>query len=178
MNDKALRAAIRAALVDCLAHAGVTDLPVIAGNQPSVAQGREPRAVYFWSVSDTPRGWQGRTLKTNPSTFQLETVETQFVQTMFQVNVFTPDDPEDTTSDTAKDLCNLVRMLVQSNRFTEAMTAVGIGVQTPSPIRAPFFVNDFDQYEQNPSFDFTVSRKIETTQATHEAAPTLSIHRV
>lgn len=178
MNDKALQIAIRFAMLDCLAHAGITDLPVIAGNQPTVAQGRVARGVYFWAISDTSRGWQGRKLKTNPSTLQLETVETQFVQTQFQVNVFTPDDPADTVSDTAKDLCSLLRMLVQSNRFTEAMTAVGVGVQMPSPVRAPYFVNDLDQYEQNPSFDFTVSRKIETTQATHEAAPTLSIHRV
>ena len=178
MNDKALQIAIRAALLDCLTEAGVTDLPVIAGNQPRVAQGRVERGCYIWPVSDTPRGWQGKTLKTNPSTFQLETVETQFIQTQFQVNVFAEDDPTNTTSMTAKDLCNIVRMLIQSYKFTQAMTAVGVGVQLPSPIRAPYFVNDRDQYEQNPSFDFTVSRKIETTQATLEAAPTLSIHRV
>lgn len=178
MNDKALHIAIRAALLDCLTHAGVTNLPVFAGNQPGVAQGREARAVYFWPVSDTPRGWQGRTRQVNPQTLQIETVEVQYIQTQFQVNVFTPDSPTDTTSATAKDLCNLVRMIVQSNRFTEAMTAVGVGVQVPSAVRAPFFVNDLDQYEQNPSFDFVVSRKITLTQATKEAAPTLSIHRV
>lgn len=178
MNDKALQISIRAAMLDCLAHSGVTDLPVIAGNQPTVAQGRVARGVYFWAVSDTPRGWQGKVLRTNPETMELETVETQFIQTQFQVNVFSPDDPENTTQDTAKDLCTRLRMLIQSNRFTEAMTAVGVGVQMPSPVRAPYFVNDLDQYEQNPSFDFTVSRKIETTQQTHEAATALSIHRV
>ena len=178
MNDKALQIAIRAALLDCLTHAGITNLPVIAGNQPRVTQGREARAVYFWPVSDTPRGWQGRARQVNPQTMQLETVEAQYIQTQFQVNVFTPDDPTNTTSDTAKDLCNTVRMIVQSLRFIEAMSSIGVGVQIPSSVRAPFFVNDLDQYEQNPSFDFMVSRKITLTQQTKEAAPTLSIHRV
>ena len=178
MKDKELRIAIRAALVDSLAHAGVSDLPVIAGNQPGHAQGRVARGLYFWAVSETPRGWQGRTTRVNPGTLQVETIETQYMQTQFQVNVFCPDKPSDTTSDTAQDLCSLARMLVQSTRFVEAMSAVGVGVQMPSSIRAPFFVNDLDQYEQNPSFDFVVSRKIQTTQQTREAAPTLSVHRV
>lgn len=178
MNDKQLQALIRNALLDCLTHAGITDLPVIPGNQPSVAQGRVARGVYFWPVSDTARGWQGRTTKTNPATLELETVEAQFVQTQFQVNVFSPDDPNNITALTAKDLCNIVRMLVQSLRFVQNMTINGVGVQKPSQVRAPYFVNDLDQYEQNPSFDFVVSHKRLTTQQTHHAGIGVDIHRV
>lgn len=178
MNDKQLQALIRNTLLDCLTHAGINDLPVIPGNQPSVAQGRVARGAYFWAISDTARGWQGRATVTNPSTLELETVEAQFVQTQFQVNVFSPDDPNNTTALTAKDLCNIVRMLVQSLRFVQNMTSNGVGVQMPSPVRAPYFVNDLDQYEQNPSFDFVVSHKRLTTQQTHHAGIGVDIHRV
>src|SRR5690606_26227393 len=177
MNDKPLQILIRKTLLDCLAHAGITDLPVVAGNQP-LTQGRLERGVYIWHMGDTPRGFQGRKLKTNPATLQLETVEHQFVQTQFQVNVFSPDNPASETELTAKDICELVRMLVQSLRFVENMTLNGVGVQMPSPVRNPFFVNDQDQFEANPSFDFVVSHKRITNQQTHEATVSMAIHRI
>ena len=35
----------------------------------------------------------------------------------------------------------------------------GIGVQRATFVRQPYFVNDYGDYEQNPSFDFNVTFK-------------------
>lgn len=178
MNEKALGILIRRELLAGLARYGVTDLPVKQGYQPTT-QGRVTHCLYFWSLPDAPEGWQYRRHVTDPNTLLTTTEESQIIASSFQVGALVPDDPTNLTQKTAKDLTVLARMVVQSQPFLRAMTAENVGVRRPSDVRNPQFVNDRDQYEFNPSFDFTVTHKQVIIQLTNSIERVeVNIHRV
>lgn len=157
MNEKALDKLIRAELLKGLARYGAIDIPVKQGYQPTT-QGRLDKCIYFWALPDIPEGWQYRKHKTDEAG-QISTTETQIIATSYQVGALIPDDPSDANQKTAKDITVLARMIVQSQPFVIAMTKADVGVRRPSEVRNPQFVNDQDQYEFQPSFDFTVTHK-------------------
>lgn len=177
MNEKALDKLIRAELLKGLARYGVTDMPVKQGYQPTT-QGRLDKCIYFWALPDIPEGWQYRKHNVNEAS-QIETTETQIIATSYQVGALIPDDPSDASQKTAKDITVLARMVVQSQPFVIAMTKAGVGVRRPSEVRNPQFVNDQDQYEFQPSFDFTVTHKQVIIQLTDSIESVeFNIHRV
>ena len=177
MNEKALDKLIRAELLKGLARYGVTDMPVKQGYQPTT-QGRLDKCIYFWALPDIPEGWQYRKHNVNEAS-QIETTETQIIATSYQMGALIPDDPSDADQKTAKDITVLARMVVQSQPFVIAMTKAGVGVRRPSEVRNPQFVNDQDQYEFQPSFDFTVTHKQVIIQLTDSIDSTeFNIHRV
>jgi len=158
MNEKALGILIRRELLAGFVRYGVEGLQVKHGYQPTT-QGRLDRCVYFWEADETPIGWQHRTRSLDPQSLQLRTSETQIQSTMFQVQAFSPDNINDMAQLTAKDLVRMARQIVQSQPFVIALTAQNVGMTQPSSLRNPYFVNEQDQFEANPSFDFTVTHK-------------------
>lgn len=158
MKEEELATLVRAQLIAGLARYGVTGIPVLQGYS-TVNEGRMDAAIYFWPLPDAPEGWQYRRHVTDPETLLMTTEETQVIASTFQVSPFIPLDPGSPPTHTAKDIATLCRMVVQSQPFIRAMTRSKVGVRLPTLIRNPKFVNDRDQYEDNPSFDFTVTHK-------------------
>lgn len=178
MNQKPLNALIRTQILAGLARYGVTDIPVKQGYQPTT-QGRVPRCVYFWPLTDVPEGWQYRAQATDPVSLELRTRETQIMATSYQMGALIPDDPSDDNQKTAMDITALCRQIVCSQPFVTALTAQGVGVRRPSDIRNPQFVNEQSQFEYEPSFDFTVTHKQVIIQLTDSIeAVEFNIHRV
>lgn len=178
MNQKPLITLIRSELLRGLARYGVTDLPVRQGYQPTT-QGRVTRCIYFWSLADTPEGWQYRTPAIDPVTTELKTRETQILVSSFQIGALIPDDPENDAQLTALDATRLCSQIVQSNPFTMALAAQNVGVRRVGLIRNPQFVNEQSQYEYEPSFDFTVTHKQSIIQLTDSIDTVeFNLHRV
>lgn len=178
MRENELAILLRAQLLAGLARYGVTDIPVKSGYQPTT-QGRVNRCIYYWALSDTPEGAQYRNSIPGIGGEMMTTEETQIIVSTFQVGALVPIDVTSVAQQTAKDLTILAHMVVRSQPFIMAMTAAGVGVRQPSPIRNPQFVNDKDQYEFNPSFDCTFTHKqviIQTTDSTERVE--LNIRRV
>lgn len=157
MKQKALNALIRRELVKGLAKLGVTT-PVKQGYQPT-SQGRVDEVIYYWRLADDPDGWQYRENVPDPVTFQTRIKETQVTATSYQIGALIPDDPQNDNQLTAMDITTMCRQVVMSVPFGLALQAEGVGIQRASQIRNPQFVNDEDQYEFQPSFDFTVTHK-------------------
>ncbi|MEM8099263.1 hypothetical protein Q4R58_12780 [Morganella morganii] len=149
MTDNYVEIAVRKQLLAQLAQAGI-DIPVRAGFQ-SAKQGREDNFVMFFPVGENPQGWQKRSY--NPQGSDAGHLEAQQYETTFQVQAFITE----FSGYTAKDITSIVRMIVNSLPFVEALRKQGIGVQRATGIRTPYFLNDRDNYEQNPSFDFNVT---------------------
>ena len=165
MKQKELIALVRSELLFGLARYGVTDLPVKQGYQPT-AQGRVTRCVYFWMLPNVKIGAQIRSTVTDPVTLQLRTKETQNWASTFQVGALIPDDPADDQQQTANDITMLLSQIVVSQPFITALTKQNAGLRDVTPIRNPQFVNEQDQFEYNPSFDFTVTHKQSIMQLT------------
>lgn len=178
MNQKILEGSIRSALIHFLQAQGVT-LPVIAGNQPT-GQGRTD-GVYFFMMNDAKRGWQSRSYSEVVTQVPaiLKATEKQINETMFQFGALVQDDINDDDQLLADDVLSIARSCLSSLPFVESLAKMGIGVQRPTDILNPVFVNEHDQYEFNPNFTivFTHDRAIEQLVPYTETVVS-DIHRV
>ena len=144
MTDNEVDIAIRKQLLFQLKEAGI-DIPVKAGFQ-STKQGREDNMVMFFPINENGHGWQGR---------HYNVQENQLSEKTYQVQALITD----LGNYTAGDITAIVRMIVNSLPFVTTLRKQGIGVQRATSVRQPYFVNDYGDYEQNPSFDFNVTFK-------------------
>ncbi|CAJ48931.1 phage gateway protein [Bordetella avium] len=175
MTQKELEAAVRLALIGLLREQGVT-LPVLAAFEPS-KQGRVDDGVYFFPVGTGQHGWQSR--KYLDHAHGLVAKETQIDAPMYQFQAFVMDDVRNDAQLLASDVVALVRGLIQSMRFLQRMSAVGVGVQRPSEILQPSFLNERDDFEFNPNFTVIFTHKRSITQETpHVTRVQPSIHRL
>lgn len=158
MNQKSLEATIREELLLSLPLGWI--LPVIAGNQPT-GQGRE-NGIYFFRISDGKNGWQAR--KYTDQEEHLELTETQWTESQYQFQALVEDDILDDDQLLAADVLSIVRSTLSGIVMVEKLMRKGIGVQRPSDIVTPAFVNDQDQYDYNPNFTISFSHRREITQ--------------
>ncbi|WP_272521693.1 MULTISPECIES: phage gateway protein [Providencia] len=149
MTDNNVDIALRKQLIFQLKEAGI-DIPVKAGFQ-STKQGREENMLMFFPIDEHGHGWQGR--KYNVQGEKANHQESQLSEKTYQFQALITDSEHYT----AGDITAIVRMITNSLPFVEALRKQGIGIQRASTIRRPYFLNDHGNYEQNPSFDLTVS---------------------
>jgi hypothetical protein len=144
---------IRLELIRQLASYGYTP-SVLAGRQPS-KQLLVDNSVYLFPIGETRQGVQGRTYK--PKDGHTGHIERVQVSKTIQVQCFKNTDIQDVSALTATDLCAIVKMIIDSLPFQEAIRVRGIATHNSVPIREPEFINDNGDYEKNPSFDFDMS---------------------
>lgn len=135
--------------------AGVLDLPVILGNQ-TAGQGRTD-GIYFTRIGDGKNGWQHRSYEETNG--QLILTENQWIESQYQFQALV--DENLNTVLTASDAISITRMIVSSLSFTESLASKGIGVQRPSDVLIPSFVNEKEQFDTNPNFTIIFSHKRE-----------------
>lgn len=179
MTDNQLEILLREQLLAGLARQGYATVPVVSSYQPTT-EGRNTEAtVYFFPLQDQRYGWQGRKRVVDLISGAITTTETQLMESGFQIFALAPQDPEDLSLPTAKDLVNIAAMICNSETFITAIRRAGAGVQRITQIRSPYFVNDEGQFEASPSFDIIISHKRQIQEVTPVADDvTLSIHRV
>lgn len=144
---------IRLELIKQLAAYGYTP-SVLAGRQPN-KQLLVDNSVYLFPISEIRQGIQGRTYK--PKDGHSGHIERVQVTKTIQVQCFKNTDIQDVSALTATDLCAVVKMIIDSLSFQEAIRAKGVATYNSVPIREPEFINDAGNYVKNPSFDFDMS---------------------
>ena len=153
MNETQAFVIIRLELIKQLASYGYTP-SVLAGRQPS-KQLLVDNSVYLFPISETRQGVQGRTYK--PKDGHAGHIERVQVTKTIQVQCFKKTSIDDVNELTATDLCAVVKMIIDSLPFQEAIRAKKVATHNSVPIREPEFINDDGNYEKNPSFDFDMS---------------------
>ena len=145
---------LRAALLNALSAYGFASTQVLAGRQPN-KQLPLDNAVYLFAIGESRQGVQGRSYA--PVDGHAGHVERVPVSKTVQVQVFRKHDVMDAADQTASDLCAVVKMVIDSLPFQEAIRPLGVAAHNSTPIREPEFINDAGDYEKNPSFDFDMS---------------------
>lgn len=159
MRDNELMVLIRTTLLELLSEQGMQGVTVATSYQAD-NQGRVTTpTLYYFKVMDNRAGWQGRTNSYDPDTGKVTVEQRQWIRSTFQIQGLASFDKNDLYQDTAEDLTRMAAMLVQSESFRLALRAKGVGMERVTEIRSPQFVNDRDQFQASPSFDFTVSRQ-------------------
>lgn len=136
-------------------------LQIIRGEQPQ-REGRT-NGIYFHRIGTTMRGWQARSYAlASPTT--LNQTERQVTEYLYQFTAVADSDPHD--------CIEVVRNVVSSLAFVESARLYNAGVQRPSNILSPTFVNERGQYEQSPNFTvaFTLQQSATKLTASTDAA--------
>jgi len=151
MNRKALEIAVRQALLTSLPSWWT--LPIVAGMQPA-GQGRVD-GIYFWRIGDGKLGWIARGYDKPAASG--EVTERQWSETQYQFSALITDDINDPSQLLAGDALSVVRMTLAGVNVANSLMSQGIGIQRPSGILSPTFINDRGQYEYHPNFSIVLS---------------------
>lgn len=153
MTESQAFVVIRLELIKQLAAYGYAP-SVLAGRQPTKAL-LQDNSVYLFPIGEARQGVQGRTYR--PKDGHAGHIERVRVSKTIQVQCFKKTDIKDASAPTASDLCAVVKMIIDSLPFQEAIRAKGVATHNSVSIREPEFINDAGDYEKNPSFDFDMS---------------------
>jgi hypothetical protein len=158
---------------------GYTGVSVIQSNQPTQQGLNTNPTVYFYKVNNKRYGFLGRYDKWDTVNSVMVHTEDQYYETTFQVSALVLQNVYNTNSYTASDLVNDVASIIQSDNTLNILNNAGVGILRVTDIANPYFVDDRDQFEASPSFDFTLTyRQTRVTTDPVVQSVKLNINRV
>lgn len=160
MKENELKALMRATLIAGLASSGYAGIKVKQSYQPTT-QGREQApTLYYWQLSGpTKVGKAWHLQEYDVTTDSVITTQVQNVLTTFQLQATAPVSVTDTSLPTPGDIALAAAQVVESWPFIAELQANGAGICNTTAIRPMQIQNDQDEFEDVPSFDFTVAHQ-------------------
>lgn len=156
MLDNQLIALFRPIIISGLTAAGVTGVSVVQSNQPTEQGVSTNATVYFTKISDVRYGFMRSNTVLNRLTNLTELHQIQSYETTFQIEALAPQDPA-VISLTASDIVKLVADILQQDDAINTLNLAGVGVLRITDVRNPYFIDEHEEYEASPSFDFTLA---------------------
>ena len=150
---------IRAALV---ADADFSSVVVRQSYQPTQHGTPTGSAVFLHKLGDKRHGSPHRANVWNELTSKMIYTETEVMETTFQVDALSIQNPAVTTSITAGDIVNKVATILQSQATIDALLAANLSIMRIGEIRNQIFKDDRDNFEASPSFDFILQHETAT----------------
>lgn len=135
---------------------GYSNVDVIQSNQPTQQGIPSTPTVYFFKVGDKRFGFLGREDIWDAPASTMRHVETQYYETTFQVSALVLINPQNTNQYTASDLVNAVAAIMQSDKTRAILNAADVGILRVLSVNNPYFIDDRDQFEAAPFFEFTL----------------------
>lgn len=136
---------------------GYLNVTVEQNYQPTMQGVPSGPTVYFFKVSDKRYGFLGRYDVWDNVHNVMTHTETQIFEATFQVSALVTQLPIVTNSYTASDLVNEVASIMQSDNTRAILLASNVEILRVIDVRNPYFIDDRDQYEAFPSFDFVLT---------------------
>lgn len=136
---------------------GFPEVIVKQANQPTQQGIDTPPTVYFFKVANKRYGWLGRDDVWDGMSSTMVHTETQYIESTWQLTALVLQSPATPNQYTASDLINEVASIMQSDNTRTILNNSGIGILRITDIRNPYFVDDRDNFEASPSFDFVLT---------------------
>lgn len=139
----------------------------LRGMDVSVSQSYQPtqqgtplkKSVFVHKLYDHRYGHMLRKSEWDLENEVMNTVQSQWYETTFQIDALAIQDPADVDSLTASDLVNTAAQIMQVNSTLETLRAAGVGILRIQDVRNPYFTDDRGRFEASPSFDFTLTHE-------------------
>lgn len=159
---------------------GFTNVIVKQSNQPTQQGIPTAPMVFFTKIYNKRFGFLRREDVWNIAAQDFIHTESQYYETSFQVSALTLQNPSDITIPTASDLVNEVASIMQSSNTLDILNNAGVGILRISDITNPYFVDDRDNFEASPSFEFVLVYLNERVSTSPKITPPIStnIHGV
>jgi hypothetical protein len=135
---------------------GLGSVIVRQAYQPTQQGTESDPAVHFFKISDKRYGSPYKYSFHNFLENQQHQIYRQLYETTFQISALSAQNPKDMNSLTASDLVNITSEILQLDSTIKELKSNNVGILRISDIRNPIFVDDRDQFEESPSFDFTL----------------------
>ena len=113
-------------------------------------------SIFIQKIGDHKYGWPRRTHVWDDVAGEMTYTEAHKLETTFQISALSQQDPANINDVTSSDLVNSVARMLQHDVTQVALRAANVGIYRITEIRTTYFINDSDQYADNPSFDFTI----------------------
>lgn len=133
------------------------DIEILQRYQPTQQGVPSTPVVFIHKVVPARYGFQSSKSVYNDTDMDFDTTESTWRTPTFQVSALALRDPEAPSLLTASDICEAAADIMQSKSTRQALLAQNIGITRITDMRMTYFVNDKDQHEAEPSFDFTLS---------------------
>lgn len=178
MIERLLFSNIISTIRDGLDANNLTDVQIKQSYQPTQQGANKARTVYLHKITEKRLGSPKTTEFYDQNTSEIIHTETQFYETVFQVNALATQAPGVIT-ESAGDILNIVAYALQSEYGIKKLKQAGIGILRVQGITNTPFLDDRDRYEFSPSFDFTVEHE-QVIVSTSEVVQTVdyNINRV
>lgn len=136
---------------------GFLNVPVKRANQPTQQGANSGNTVYFYPIANRRYGYLGRFYNWDSVHSVMVHDETQYMESSFQISTLVRQYPTQPALYTAYDLAYEVSSILQSDATIVTLNNAGVGILRITDIRQPYFVDDRDNFEASPSFDFTLT---------------------
>ena len=141
---------------DGLVADGFMDITVKQANQPTQQGIQSNPAVYFYKAGMKRYGFLGRNSEWNADSSEMDHIESQYYESTWRVQALVLQNPATPNQYTASDLADEVASIMQSDNTRDILNTSGIGILRVTDIVNPYFVDDRDNFEAVPSFDFVL----------------------
>ncbi len=159
MTDNQLFRLMLPLIHDGLRTLGIADLAIKQQYQPTQQGMPSGPAIFLHKIGDYRYGYPQRKSVWDHESKKFVHMESIWMQTSFQVNALVPQNPEQPDLLTASDLLNLSAIVLQSDATRQALQKHELGIYRVQDIRQTYFINDRQQFEASPSFDFTLTHR-------------------
>ncbi len=146
--------ALIAVLRNGLDNQGLTDVKIKQSYQPTKQGPNSARSIYLHKIISQRVGHQGRKYTYNPGNDNFDELEKYWLAVTFQLMPQVSQDIEDEDSITAYDVADLCAAILQTLTTRKALLDSGISIERISQIQVGFSIDDKDQFDLDPSFDF------------------------
>ena len=138
---------------------GFINVATKQSNQPTQQGINTGPTVYFFKVGNKRYGFLGRADVWDSAHSTMVHTEAQYYETTFQIAALVLQFPITPNQYTASDLVNEVASIMQSDNTRAILNNSGIGILRVTNVSNPYFVDDRDQFEASPSFDFVLTHQ-------------------
>lgn len=148
---------IKSILTDGFFDQGHSDIKVKQNFQPTKQGAPSTPTIFFTRITIPRYGHQGRKQVFNAGNNNFDKVENYWLTPTYQINAQIRQDITDEDSLDAFDLVDLAAAILQTAETRQTFLSSGIGIERITEIRYTQPLNDSDEYEPEPSFDFVLS---------------------
>lgn len=142
-----------------LAAQSITGVTVRQSYQPTQQGTPSGPSLNITKIYDHRHGFIAREEIWNPDISEMVFTETQVMESRFQISALSIQNPANQNQLTATDLVNAAAFALQSQATLDTFQNNNVGIERIMDIRIPQFADDYDRYEANPNFDFTLTHK-------------------
>jgi len=135
---------------------GLTDVEIRQAYQPIKQGPSSSRSVYLHKIISKRIGHQGRKHTYNPGNDNFDVQEKSWRGATIQLMSSVSQDITDENSLTAYDIADTCSMILQSMKAIKELKTYGLSTERIRDINQTFPLDDKDQFDLDPSFDFVL----------------------